>query len=774
MSEEQKQLLEQKLWDIANTLRGKIDADAYRDYILGFIFYKYLSEKLYLKANSLLKGEKVEDYYLVDDEETLEAIREEVLESLGYFLEPEELFDFIVVRGQKVNNATTAIRGYANILTRLNRNIKALGSVKTKVDGKDFEIELIDRPSSHIIEDLEAVLRKIEQSTMGTESQDDFDALFEDIELASTKLGKTPDKRNEIVVDIITKLSEIDFKLEDINSDVLGDAYEYLIAKFASTAGKSAGEFYTPQQVSKILAKIVTDKKQRLKNVYDPTAGSGSLLLRVAKETAVTEFFGQEMNRTTFNLARMNMLLHDVHYSRFDIENDDTLEEPRHLNQKFEAIVANPPFSANWKADNNPLNNTDERFSQFGKLAPKTKADFAFLQHMYYQLSDNGTLASVFPHGILFRGSSEGHIRKYFIEKLNAIDAIIGLPANLFYGTPIPACIIILKKCRKFDDNIVFIDASSEGNYKKVGNQNELRDNDVEKIVKAYFNREPIEKYCSIVSKAEIKENEYNLNIRRYVDSYIEEDEVDFTHLQSKVKEHKERLEKNEKILNMLCDELEITTPDSNNFDYLLNFKKGLMQKLFSKGIRFKNDSGSSFREWENKTLSEIGNTFNGLTGKSGEDFGQGEPYIQYKQIFDNSKIDPSKFGQVKVGFNENQNRAQYGDVFFTVSSETPHEVGTASVLLDEIDNLYLNSFSFGFRVKSFELYNPNFLRFFFRSATFRREIIKLAQGSTRYNMSKISFLKLQFSFPEIREQNKIAAVLTAMENKIDFISKKI
>ncbi|KIA89911.1 type I restriction-modification system subunit M [Kaistella jeonii] len=561
MSEEQKRLLEQKLWDIANALRGKIDADAYRDYILGFIFYKYLSEKLYLKANSLLKGEEVEDYYLVKDEETLEAIKEETLESLGYFLEPEELFDFLVVRGQRVNNATTAIRGYSNILIRVNGNTKALGSVKTKVNEEDFEIELIDRPSSHIIEDLEAVLRKIEQSTMGTESQEDFDALFEDIDLASTKLGRTPDKRNEIVVEIITKLSEIDFKLEDINSDVLGDAYEYLIAKFASTAGKSAGEFYTPQQISKILAKIVTDKKQRLKNVYDPTCGSGSLLLRVAKETDVTEFFGQEMNRTTFNLARMNMLLHDVHYSRFDIENDDTLEEPKHLEQRFEAIVANPPFSAHWKADNNPLHNTDERFSQFGKLAPKTKADFAFLQHMYYQLSDNGTLASVFPHGILFRGSSEGLIRKYFIDKLNAIDAVIGLPGNLFYGTSIPACIIVLKKCRKVDDNIVFIDASAVGNYVKIGNQNELRDEDVERIVNAYYEREHIDKFCAIVSFADIKKNDYNLNVPRYVDVFEIEERIDIEEIAQKLKALEKEIIANDSELSKYCTELGISTP---------------------------------------------------------------------------------------------------------------------------------------------------------------------------------------------------------------------
>lgn len=555
MSEEQKRLLEQKLWDIANTLRGKIDADAYRDYILGFIFYKYLSEKLYLKANELLQGEEIEDYYLVNDEATIDYIKEDTLLSLGYFLRPDELFDFMVLRGKKVNSATTAIKHFSSVSKLYEDFEKKLGQ---ESNGKSGEGK---KKTGYIIEDLEAILRTIEQSTMGTESQEDFDALFEDIDLSSTKLGRTPDKRNEIIVDILTKLSEIDFMLEDINSDVLGDAYEYLIAKFASTAGKSAGEFYTPQQVSKILAKIVVDKKQRVRNVYDPTAGSGSLLLRVARETDIKEYFGQEMNRTTFNLARMNMLLHGVHYSKFDIENEDTLEEPKHLDRKFDAIVANPPFSAHWKADQNPLHTTDERFSQFGKLAPKTKADFAFLQHMYYQLSDNGTLASVFPHGILFRGSSEGVIRKYFIDKLNAIDAVIGLPGNLFYGTSIPACIIVLKKCRKADDNIVFIDASTEGNYIKVGNQNELRNEDVDKIVNAYYERQPVEKYCSIVGLEEIKENDYNLNIPRYVDTFHAEEILDLECIAQQLKSLDFKIKENDTEIAEYCKELGISTP---------------------------------------------------------------------------------------------------------------------------------------------------------------------------------------------------------------------
>ncbi len=515
MSGDQKQQLEQKLWDIANTLRGRINADEYRNYILGFIFFKYLSEKQHLYANRLLEEEDVKEYTEIRDDETLQAIKEESLAQLGYFLEPNQLFEVIAKKGQ--NNFT--------------------------------------------IEELEATLNYIEQSTMGTESEEDFNGLFQDVDLASSKLGKTPDKRNEVIVEILGKLNEIDFKLEDIESDVLGDAYEYLISNFAAGAGKSAGEFYTPQQVSTILSKIVTLGKDKIRSVYDPTCGSGSLLLRVAKEAKVADFYGQELNPTTYNLARMNMILHDVHFSRFNIEQDDTLEDPRHLEQRFEAIVANPPFSANWKGETNPLNAQDARFSQFGKLAPKTKADFAFLQHMYYQLADNGTVASVFPHGVLFRGAAEGKIREYFIKELNAIDAVIGLPANIFYGTSIPTCIVVLKKCRKADDNIVFIDASGGDNFIKEGTQNKLREQDITRIVEAYTNRQEIEKYCHLATLAEIAENDYNLNIPRYVDTFEEEETIDVNAVTERLKAINTELVEVDKQLAAFCKELNIPTP---------------------------------------------------------------------------------------------------------------------------------------------------------------------------------------------------------------------
>ena len=519
MTEDQKQTLQRQLWSIANELRGKMDADEFRDYILGFVFYKYLSEKQHIYANTLLETEAVKDYCDVTDKEDIDAIREESLMKLGYFLRPEELFSAITAKG--------------------NANL--------------------EEESNFILEDLQAILNRVEQSTMGTESEDDFNKLFEDLDLASTKLGRTPDTRNILIARVLAHLDKIDFELEGSDSDVLGDAYEYLIGQFASGAGKKAGEFYTPQQVSKILAKIVTLDKQRIKNAYDPTCGSGSLLLRITKETEVDEFYGQELNRTTYNLARMNMILHGVHFRQFDIRQEDTLEHPQHLDERFEAVVANPPFSAKWRGKDNPLNETDDRFSQYGRLAPTTKADFAFVQHMIYQMAENATMAVVLPHGVLFRGAAEEEIRKYIIKEQNYLDAVIGLPANLFYGTGIPACILVLKKCRVHDDNILFIDASQH--FEKVGNQNKLTDVHVEKIIDTYQRREAIDKYAYVASLGEVAENDYNLNIPRYVDTFEEEEPVDMDAVVKDLKTLEVDIQKTDQTIAGFCKELEIESP---------------------------------------------------------------------------------------------------------------------------------------------------------------------------------------------------------------------
>lgn len=516
MTGNQKKQLEQQLWNIADVLRGKMHADEFRDYCLGFIFYKYLSERMHHYANRILAQDEVDFLALDEDSEEgmeyLGAIREDSIPQIGYFLRPSELFHSLAERARQ----------------------------------KDF-----------ILEDLTAVLRSIERSTMGTESEDDFEHLFEDLDLTSTKLGRTEKAKNELISKIIVHLDSIDFDLSNSENDVLGDAYEYLIGQFASNAGKKAGEFYTPQSVSTILAQIVSTGKDRLKSVYDPTCGSGSLLLRVAREVPVNDFYGQEMNRTTFNLARMNMILHDVHYRNFHLKQEDTLTEPQHREQRFEAVVANPPFSAKWSA--NKLFESDDRFSQYGKLAPASKADFAFVQHMLYQLDDNGTMAVVLPHGVLFRGAAEGHIRKYLVQERNWLDAVIGLPANIFYGTGIPTCILVFKKCRENPDDILFIDASAH--YEKVKNQNKLLPKHINKIIDTYRNRTEEEKYSHKATLADIAGNDFNLNIPRYVDTFEEEDPVDMAATAAALKQVDADMVAIDDAIRQFCDELQIEAP---------------------------------------------------------------------------------------------------------------------------------------------------------------------------------------------------------------------
>jgi type I restriction enzyme M protein len=517
MSEKEK--LEQQLWKIADTLRGKMDADDFRDYILGFIFYKYLSEKMETYADDILKPDGIRYLDIVEskksDKEILYAVREEALNKLGYFLKPSELFGALASR--------------------------------TNAEGK----------AHFILDDLTKILNNIQQSTLGTPSEEEFSHLFEDLDLTSSKLGKTVNDKNELVVRIMQHLDQIDFELKNTKADVLGDAYEYLIGKFASGAGKKAGEFYTPQQVSKVLAQLVTVGKKKIKNVYDPTCGSGSLLLRVGKETQVSTFYGQESNPTTFNLCRMNMIMHNENYRTFDIKNEDTLERPQHLDLRFEAIVANPPFSAEWSAS--PLFMSDDRFSAYGRLAPKGTADFAFVQHMIYQLADNGTMACVLPHGVLFRGGAEGQIREYLIKEKNYLDAVIGLPANIFYGTSIPTCILVLKKKREHKNNVLFIDASQH--FEKVKTQNVLQPQDIEKIINAYKDRKDEEKYAHVALLSEIAENDYNLNIPRYVDTFEEEVTIDLKSVAKELKKLEIDMKAIDGTIEGFCKELGIESP---------------------------------------------------------------------------------------------------------------------------------------------------------------------------------------------------------------------
>ncbi|MEO1927132.1 MAG: type I restriction-modification system subunit M [Nautiliaceae bacterium] len=524
MSDEQKRILMRELWNIADLLRGKMNADEYKNYILGLIFYKYLSEKqeIYVNEELGLIEEAGVDYLnlnerIKDYEEIMKEIEEASFESLGFFLKPNELFNYLVK--------------------------KANGEF-----GSD----------TFILEDLQNALNAIEQRVFGKESEEDFIGLFEDVDLTSPKLGKTENDKNALIVEIFKSLSKIDFDIKNPKSDILGDAYEYLIGEFAAGAGKKGGEFYTPAQVSKILAQIVTLNKDKIKSVYDPTCGSGSLLIRTKDYAKISHFYGQELNRTTYNLARMNMLLHGIHYKDFTIRQGDTLTDDKFPDLEAEAIVANPPFSAKWKSKDDPTLANDERFIPYGALAPKSAADYAFVTHMLHHLADDGVMAVVLPHGVLFRGRAEEKIRRAIIEKFNYLDAVIGLAPNLFYGTSIPACVLVFKKCRENDD-ILFIDASKL--YEKGKNQNYLKEEHIQKIVETYKDRKEIEKFSHRASLEEIKENDFNLNIPRYVDTFEEEEPVDIAEVAKEIKElNKKEQEIDEKIAKF-CEELQIDTP---------------------------------------------------------------------------------------------------------------------------------------------------------------------------------------------------------------------
>ncbi|BDV02945.1 type I restriction-modification system subunit M [Candidatus Hepatoplasma crinochetorum] len=505
-----KEELNTKLWNIANKLRGRMDANEFKKYILGFIFFKYISANL---------ENYYEEEFNLDDLD--QEIKEDVVNQLGYFISPEHFYS------------------------------KIIKDIKDKKNIDNLNISLSD------------TFKEIENST-SENSRDDFSGLFDELDLNDKKLGDTQLERNQLIAKIILELEY--FEISKENNDFLGDSYEYLISKFASDAGKKGGEFYTPTEVSKTIAKIVaTSKKAKEANIiYDPTCGSGSLLIRayneiqniVKKESnnlkkIPTIIQGQELNHTTYNLARMNMILHNFNYEKFKIKQGDTLRDDKFKqSKKFDIIVANPPFGTKWDQKEKDYH-SDKRFAMFDALAPTSSAEFAFVQHMLYHLSEDGIMVTVLPHGILFRGRAEEKIRKQIIQNYNWFDAIIGLPTNLFFGAGISAIIVVFKKCREDNKSILFIDASQE--FEKVKNKNKLRKEDIEKIIDTYKNRKEIEKYSRNVSLEEIRENNFNLNITRYIDNFEEENHRSIEEIKKDILE----IEQNEQKLKKEIEELE-------------------------------------------------------------------------------------------------------------------------------------------------------------------------------------------------------------------------
>lgn len=523
MNDNNLQAITSKLWAMANELRGNMDAGEFKNYILAFMFYRYLSEhqEEYLVTNNVIdveQGESINDAYKlqapIDD---LADYLADISSALGYAISPEDTWASL---NDKINNSTVIPSDYQTIFDNFNKNAE-----------------------------------------LNKEASKDFSGVFNDINLGDSRLGNSTTARAKSLNNIVKLVDKIDYK-EDSGRDILGEIYEYLIGQFAASAGKKGGEFYTPHQVSKILAKVVTNNAEETDSaftVYDPTMGSGSLLLTVRQElpggnkTGAIKFYGQELNTTTYNLARMNLMMHGVSFNNMTLSNADTLENdwPDGPNEKgidcprsFDAVVANPPYSAKWDNSENKLK--DPRFNEYGKLAPSSKADFAFVLHSIYHLNKNGTMAIVLPHGVLFRGAAEAQIRKTLIEK-NYLDTVIGLPANLFYGTSIPTTILVFKKNRMIRE-VLFIDASND--FEKGKNQNNLSCENIDKIIDTFKKRKEIEKYSHIATREEIIENDFNLNIPRYVDTFEEEVEIDLDEVNKQLDQNNAEIAKLEKEIN--------------------------------------------------------------------------------------------------------------------------------------------------------------------------------------------------------------------------------
>lgn len=522
MAKENVKDITSKLWSMANELRGTMDASEFKNYILAFMFYRYLSkhQENYLIENDILEPTETEscnDLYRQISKDEIDDYLEDISSNLGYAIAPEDTWETILY---KIEENKIQPSDFQNIITNFNNN-----------------------------------------ASLNSEASDDFRGIFNDLNLGDSRLGNTTAIRAKSLGNIIKLVDSIEYKSED-GKDILGEIYEYLIGMFAASAGKKGGEFYTPHEVSMILAKIVTDNYTDLDSkftVYDPTMGSGSLFLTVRNELpngdklGSIHFHGQELNTTTYNLARMNLMMHDVSFNNMDLRNADTLEAdwPDGIDEKgidhprsFDAVVSNPPYSAKW--DNHSGKLKDPRFQDYGKLAPASKADYAFVLHGLYHLNTEGTMAIVLPHGVLFRGAAEGKIRQAIIEK-NYLDAVIGLPSNLFYGTSIPTCILVFKK-KRVNKDVLFIDASN--NFEKGKNQNTLGTDNINKIIETYKNRKTIDKYSYLATIDEIKENEYNLNIPRYVDTFEEEEEIDLDEINKLIEQDSIEIAKLEKKIN--------------------------------------------------------------------------------------------------------------------------------------------------------------------------------------------------------------------------------
>ncbi len=515
LKEQERAELHRTIWQIANDLRGSVDGWDFKTYVLGILFYRFISENLtnYINADERRSGNKDFDYSQLSDSQA-EFGRKDTIKEKGFYILPSELF--------------------------VNVNKKA-------------------KNDPNLNETLSKIFNNIENSAKGTASEDDMKGLFDDLDVNSNKLGSTVEKRNQKLVKLMDAVGSLGLgKYTDNTIDAFGDTYEFLMTMYASNAGKSGGEFYTPQEVAELLAEITTVGKKEVNKVYDPACGSGSLLLKfskvLGKENVRQGFFGQEINLTTYNLCRINMFLHDINYNNFDIAHGDTLTDPKHWDDEpFEAIVSNPPYSIKWEGDSNPLLINDPRFSPAGVLAPKSKADLAFTMHMLSWLATNGTAAIVEFPGVLYRGGAEQKIRKYLIDN-NYVDTVIQLPADLFFGVSIATCIIVLKKSKK-DNKTLFMDASQE--FVREGNKNKLSDANRTKILETFVNRAGIDYFAKLVDNKAIADNDYNIAVSSYVTPKDTREVIDIKKLNLEIKEIVKKQDELRKAIDEIVADIE-------------------------------------------------------------------------------------------------------------------------------------------------------------------------------------------------------------------------
>ncbi len=694
--EREREELHKTIWKIANELRGSVDGWDFKQYVLGLLFYRFISENIenYVNENQRKAGIIDFQYRNISDEEALLG-KSQILDEKGLFILPSELFCNIRKGADKNENLNVVISN---------------------------------------------VFNNIEASARGSESEDDVKGLFDDFTI-DNKLGNTVDERNEKLVKLLNAIGDLNFgDYEDNNIDLFGDAYEFLMTMYASNAGKSGGEFFTPQEVGELLARIVIMDKKSVNKVYDPACGSGGLLLKFAKilgkENVREGFFGQEINLTTYNLARINMFLHNINYNNFSIERGDTLLHPAHWNDEpFDAIVSNPPYSTKWVGNSNPLLINDERFAPAGVLAPKQKADLAFTMHMLSWLSPKGTAAIVEFPGILDRANEKGEpgIRKYLVEN-NFIDSIILMPKNLFYGTTIDVCILVLKK-NKTDNSILFVNASNE--FVKATNNNKLSDENISNILDLLRQRKSVEHKSILVPYEEIDKEKYNLSVNYYLEPKEEKKELNIEEIEKKICYINSEIEEKEKKLNDIVSEFN---------------KKGKKYNIKYKTVEEVCDTLTDY-----VAAGSFGDIAKNVKYLSEPDFAQLIRTTDIKNNFKNEKaiyISESAFNYLwRVNLDKESivlpNIGNCGEVYYITPDMLPYKnnaLATNAILLRS------------------SMENMKYLKYAFECDFFQKQLKKITsqQGQTKFN--KTNLKKLIIPIPEINVQNEIVSILDELE----------